>query len=78
MNFGGVESEIKFLENAWEVKKSKCENNNKRGPRISQMMRGFQIWPQNSNRITFDPFLAKKRAKIVILKMSLFWTVFFC
>ena len=27
------------------------------------MMRGFQIWPQNSNRIRFDPFLAKKLSK---------------
>ena len=24
------------------------------------MMRGFQIWPQNSNLMTFDPLLAKK------------------
>ena len=24
----------------------------------------FQIWPQNSKRITFDPFLAKKLSKI--------------
>ena len=24
------------------------------------MMRGFQIWPQNSNWITFDPLLGKK------------------
>ena len=23
-------------------------------------MRGFQIWPQNSNRITFDSFFGKK------------------
>ena len=36
-----------LYENAWEVKKSKCENYIKRGPRISKMMRGFQIWPQN-------------------------------
>ena len=24
------------------------------------MMRGFQIWHQNSNRITFDPLLGQK------------------
>ena len=24
------------------------------------MKRGFQIWPQNSNRITFDPFFGQK------------------
>ena len=27
------------------------------------MMRGFQIWPQNSNRTTFDPRLGKKTVK---------------
>ena len=27
---------------------------------ICKMMRGFQIWPQNSNGIRFDHFLAKK------------------
>ena len=28
-------------------------------------MRGFQIWPQNSNQITCDPFLAKTLSKLV-------------
>ena len=27
---------------------------------ICKMMRGFQIWPQNSNRITFDPPFGQK------------------
>ena len=27
-------------------------------------MRGFQICPQNTNRIRFDPFLAKKLSEI--------------
>ena len=27
------------------------------------MMRGFQIWPQNSNRITFDPFFGQKNVE---------------
>ena len=44
----------------WEVKKSKCENLNNFGPKISEMMRGFQIWPQNSNLITFDPLFGQK------------------
>ena len=36
-----------LYENALEVKKSKCENYIKFGPKIWRMMRGFQIWPQN-------------------------------
>ena len=28
------------------------------------MMRGFQIWPQNSNRITFDLLLAQNLLKM--------------
>ena len=27
-------------------------------------MGGSEIWPQNANRITFDPFLATKLSKI--------------
>ena len=50
---------FKFF-NAWEVKKSNCENHVKWGPIIYKMMRGFQIWPLNSNRIAFDPFFGKK------------------
>ena len=42
-----------------EIKKSRCENHLKWGPKISEMMRGFQTGPQNSNRIKFDPLLAK-------------------
>ena len=34
------------------------------GPIICKMIRVFQIWPRNSNRITFDPlFLQKKTVK---------------
>ena len=43
------------------AKKSRRENDNKWGPKRCQMMRGFQIWHQNSNRIKFDPFMAKKK-----------------
>ena len=49
-----------FFENAWEVIKSKCENQIKCVSKICKMMRGFQIWPQISNRIKFGLFLAKK------------------
>ena len=42
-----------------EVKKSKCENHIKWSPKICQMMRGFQIQPQNSNQIIFDAFWPK-------------------
>ena len=30
------------------------------GPKISKMMKWFQIWPQNVSRITFDPFFGQK------------------
>ena len=43
-----------------EVKKSKSENRIRLGPIICKMMRGFQIWPQNSNPITFDPLFGQK------------------
>ena len=46
---------------AWEVENSKCENHFKCGPKKCEMMRGFQIWPQNSNRITFDPHFSQKK-----------------
>ena len=48
---------FQIFENAWEVKKSKCENHFKWVPIIlvCKMMRGFQIWPHNSNGIIFDP-----------------------
>ena len=41
------------------------------GPIICKMMRGFQIWPHNSNTITFDPFFGQKTAKFS--KIFLFW-----
>ena len=53
-----------FFENALELQKSKCKNHVKWGPIICKMMPGFQIWPQNSNRITFDLLWAKKLSKI--------------
>ena len=46
-------------------KKSKCKNHIKWGLIMCKMMRGFQIWPQNSNQITCDPFLAKTLSKLV-------------
>ena len=51
----------KFFENALEAKNSKCENHVKWEPIICKMRRGFQIWPQNSNRTTFDLLLTKKK-----------------
>ena len=41
------------------LKKSKSENHIEWEPNISEMIRGFQMWPQNSNRITFNPFWPK-------------------
>ena len=40
------------FENAWGGKK-KCKNHIKWVPKICKMIRRFQIWPQNSNRVTF-------------------------
>ena len=40
-------------------KNSKRENHIKLGPKGCQIMREFQIWPQNSNQMTFDPLLAQ-------------------
>ena len=47
-------------ENNMGGKKSNCENHIKWGPKRCKMMGGFQIWLQNQNRITFDPFFAQK------------------
>ena len=55
---------VEFFENTWETKTLKCQNHNKWGPKVCKMMSWFQTWPQNSNRITFDPFLAKKVSEV--------------
>ena len=52
--------DLKILKMHGEVKKSKSENRIRLGPIICKMMRGFQIWPQNSNPITFDPLFGQK------------------
>ena len=65
------------FENAWEVKKWKCESHFKWEPIICKIMRGFQVWPQNSNRITFDPLFGQKLSKIGTFHKSLFSTLFF-
>ena len=70
----------KIIWNFWkwmEAEKSKCKNNAKMGPKICEMMRGFQIWPQNSNPIIFDPFLGQKTVqKWQTTRYSVFLTVF--
>ena len=45
---------------------------------MCKMMRRFQIWPQNSNRITYDPFFGKKTSNSskVHTRFSQFSTVF--
>ena len=45
------------------VKKSKCENNIKWGPNISQMTRRFRIWHRNSNRITVYQVFGQKNCR---------------
>ena len=52
-----------MIKNSKGGKQSECENCFKWGAKGCVMMRGFQTWPQSSNRITFDPFLAKKLSK---------------
>ena len=42
------------------------------------MMRGFQIRPQNSNRITFDPFLGINCTKLAKYPIKPISAVFFC
>ena len=81
--FGGADSEwdkkisisktfwwhnlFEIFENTCVVKKSKFENHIVSGSILRKMMRGFQIWPQNSNRITFPPpLLAKKTLNLGI------------
>ena len=44
--------------------KSKCKNHIKWGSKKCKMMRGFQIWLQNSNQVTFDPFWQKNCQKL--------------
>ena len=73
------ENNLKILRMHWEVKKSKCKNRIKCGSKICKM-RGFQIWPQNSNRIPFHPLLDQKAVKsrdfLRIFKKILDLTVF--
>ena len=67
----------------WEAKKSKCENHINWGLKRCEL-RGFQIWLQNSNRVTFDPFLLKKQLvenmpnRVYLPTYCQFSTVFFC
>ena len=37
-----------------------------KGVYIRKMMRGLQIWSQNLNRITLDPFFGKKKLPKVV------------
>ena len=62
---------FQIFENTLEVKKSTCEDHVKWGHILRKMIRGFQIWPQNSNRITFDPFLGQKLSNLGFFSKSL-------
>ena len=76
-HFQGWRKLFEIFENAWKVKKSKCENYAKMGPIICSMTRGFQIWSQNSNRIIFDPIFGQKTVKNPPYWVFChFWTVF--
>ena len=57
-------------------KESKCENYVKRCLKRCEMFIGFQIWAQNSNPKTFDPFSPKNCRKWQSTWFSLFSTVF--
>ena len=69
-----------FLKKHGISKKSQCKNHVKRGHFICKIMRGFQIWPHNSNRITFGPLLGQRTVESRdfenIRRISLFSTVF--
>ena len=41
-------------------------------------MRGFQIWYQNTNRITFDPHVGRKKSKIGKIPDLANFRQFFC
>ena len=47
--------------NTMWAQKIKTWKSYQRDPKGCEMMKGFEIWPQNSNSITFDPFLQKKK-----------------
>ena len=47
------------------------------GPKISKMIKGFQIWPQNSNRITFDPIFGQKTVENRDIFKNPFFDIFF-
>ena len=46
------------------TQKSKFDNCNKKGSFGLHMMREFQIWSQNLNQTTFDPFWLKDSQKL--------------
>ena len=48
--------------NEWEVENQYMKIIHM-GPEICKMMRGFLIWPDNSNRIIVDPVLTKKKTQ---------------
>ena len=48
------------LKNSMARQKTKCENNIKWVFRRSKMMAGFQIWPQSSIWITFNPLFIQR------------------
>ena len=53
-------NDLKIFENALDVEKSKFENHIESGPITYKMMRRFQIWPQNSNWMRFEPLFGRK------------------
>ena len=60
----GVANLISNFRKCMGGQKIKMQNHIKRVPKICKIMRGFHIWPQNSNRITFDPFFGQKQSEI--------------
>ena len=73
--------DLKILKMHGEVKNSKFENYIKWEPMICRLTRGFWIWPQNWNRIKFDPLLGQKNSNLKIfwgffqksLDLTVFW-----
>ena len=65
------------FKNSMGAKKSKCENHIKWDLKRCRMMRGFQIWSQNSNWIPFDPLFGQKTVENRLNRLFCKFSTFF-
>ena len=64
---------IEILKLLREAKKQDVQILTNGGLESCGMMRGFQIWSQNLNLISFDPFLAKNWQNTQFCHSYIFW-----